>query len=143
MRFVTVRFAFAAAVLSVTPLHLRAQVATPVAPRVATSAAMSPDEVLATLKKLIDAPAPAGLNDRDRVEYTSHSAWIKSAYDRVLTARERGSGMATGKRQHGVPAADIVRLQTTFESEGRKLQTLSNTSKARHDIAMNAIRNMK
>jgi hypothetical protein len=34
-------------------------------------------------------------------------------------------------------------LQEATQMESRKFQTLSNASKARHDIAMNAIRNMK
>ena len=144
------------------PTMVQAQPAKPAAPT-ASAATIDPDASLAALKKLIDAPAPAGLSEKDRAEYASHTAWIKSAYDRVITAREAGSGMATGKvadngvksprdvatgqssgkRQHGVPAADIVRLRGTFETESRRFQTLSNASKARHDIAMNAIRNMK
>jgi hypothetical protein len=34
-------------------------------------------------------------------------------------------------------------LTDGLEAEGRKFQSLSNASKARHDVAMNAIRNLK
>jgi hypothetical protein len=37
----------------------------------------------------------------------------------------------------------FLALQEATQMESRKFQTLSNASKARHDIAMNAIRNMK
>lgn len=37
----------------------------------------------------------------------------------------------------------FLALQQAGEQESRKFQTLSNASKARHDIALNAIRNMK
>jgi len=37
----------------------------------------------------------------------------------------------------------FLALQQAMQSESRKFQTLSNASKARHDAAMNAIRNMK
>jgi hypothetical protein len=158
----TIRHAVAATLLLALPALMPAQPAKTVAPP-ATVATIDAEGALTTLKKLIDAPVPAGMSEKDRAEYVTHTAWIKSAYDRVITAREASSGMATGrvaqtgvkaprdvatgqssgKRQHGVSAADIVRLQSTFETESRKFQTLSNASKARHDIAMNAIRNMK
>ncbi len=37
----------------------------------------------------------------------------------------------------------FLSLQNTIQQESRKFQTLSNISKARHDIAMNAIRNIR
>ena len=37
----------------------------------------------------------------------------------------------------------FAELQKTTQQESRRFQTLSNASKARHDVAMNAIRNMK
>jgi hypothetical protein len=37
----------------------------------------------------------------------------------------------------------FLALQEATQMESRRFQTLSNASKARHDIAMNAIRNMK
>ncbi|MEQ1693504.1 MAG: hypothetical protein ABMA00_19605 [Gemmatimonas sp.] len=161
MRTVRVRFVLAAALVSLAPSVSRADDAS------SPSVVAMQEDVEVVLKRLIDAPTPAGMSDKDRAEYASHSAWIKSAYDRIRTAREAGSGMATGKvaatgavsgvqaprdvatgqstgkRQHGVSPRDIVKFQTTIETESRKFQTLSNASKVRHDIAMNAIRNMK
>jgi len=37
----------------------------------------------------------------------------------------------------------FMALQNAVQNESRKYQTVSNASRARHDIAMNAIRNMK
>ncbi len=37
----------------------------------------------------------------------------------------------------------FLALQNAVQNESRKFQTLSNASKARHDVALNAIRNMK
>jgi hypothetical protein len=38
---------------------------------------------------------------------------------------------------------EFMALQNATQNESRKFQTLSNASRARHDVAMNAIRNMK
>jgi hypothetical protein len=38
---------------------------------------------------------------------------------------------------------EFLALQEATQMQSRKFQTLSNASKARHDIALNAIRNMK
>jgi len=161
MKLAATRYVLALSVFSVIPVVGWAQDAS----RAATPAP-GHEDVLVKLKKLIDTPAPAGINDRHRAEYAAHTKWMKSAYDRVLTAREHASGMATGrtatamasdvktprdatsgpptgKRQHGVAPRDMLKLEETLEEEGRQFNTLSNASKARHDMAMNAIRNMK
>jgi hypothetical protein len=39
--------------------------------------------------------------------------------------------------------AQLAALRKAVQTESRRFQTLSNASKARHDAAMNAIRNMK
>jgi hypothetical protein len=39
--------------------------------------------------------------------------------------------------------AAVIRLQEAVQAESRRYQTLSNVSKASHDIAMNAIRNVR
>lgn len=38
---------------------------------------------------------------------------------------------------------EFLALQNAVQMESRKYQTLSNASKARHDVAMAAIRNMR
>ncbi len=164
MNLVATRYVLAFCALTLTPVMGQAQAASRTAAPVATH-----EDVLVTLKKLVDAASPAGMNDKEGAEYATHTQWIKSAYDRVLAARERGSGLATGrsvapvagatsdvkaprdvatgqssgKRQHGVPARDIVKLVKTLEQEGRQFNTLSNASKSRHEMAMSSIRNMK
>jgi len=40
-------------------------------------------------------------------------------------------------------SAEALALQEATQMESRRFQTLSNASKARHDIALNAIKNMK
>lgn len=60
----------------------------------------------------------------------------------VVSPRDLQSGQASGKRQHQW----TPELQTVYDAvqmESRKFQTLSNAQKSRHDVAMNAIRNMK
>jgi hypothetical protein len=102
---------------------------------------------LATLKGLIDQPAPDGLNAADQAQWKSQTDWLTSAYERlsVLTARESSSGMATGRKASpdATTAAKLEELKATLARESRKFQTLSNASKTRHDMAMSAIRNVK
>lgn len=72
--------------------------------------------VLEVVGQAIDQPAPAGMTPADRQGYAAETAWLKTEVDA---------------------------LKQTLETESRQFNTLSNASKARHDIAMNAIRNMK
>lgn len=110
--------------------------------------------VLEVNRKAIAEPAPKGLSAADAKAYAAHTAWLVTVVDRieaaaiehgVLAPREAGSGMATGKRQHRPVefSMQLDVLKRTFEAEGRRFSGLTNASKARHDIAMNAIRNMK
>ena len=110
--------------------------------------------VLEALDQSIAQPAPPALNDADARSYAAETEWLKSARTRieqlssqagVTPAREASSGMATGRRQYQpiIIRKDIEALKATLEQESRQFNTLSNASKARHDIAMNAIRNMK
>jgi len=166
MRSRATRYVLAALVLTIAPVPARAQDA-----RTATA---QQEDVVVTLKKLAAQPAPAGMSPKESADYAAHTQWMETAWERIMVARERASGMATGrtsdvksprdvasgqasgkrmaeapspapteKRQHGVNPRDIVKLVDTFEQEARQFNTLSNASKARHDIAMNAIRNMK
>jgi hypothetical protein len=108
--------------------------------------------VLEAVGQAIDMPMPAGLSAADQQAYAAHTEWLKSVRRRVEVLKSNVAAPADAageqsseKRQHG--AITITkqweRLQATIEEESRKFNTLSNASKARHDIAMNAIRNMK
>ena len=137
---------------------------------VATASSTGVKDALAMLKQAADQPAPATLSESDRVAYAAHTEWLQSAYQRlsVLTAREAASGMATGRSARdassGVASGRAAREASTGKATGRsaspkpetlqelvaalqqesgQFNSLSNTSKVRHDIAMNAIRNMK
>lgn len=110
--------------------------------------------VLEVTRVAIAAPAPKGLSADEAQAYAAETAWLVTVRDRleaaaieynVIAPRDAASGLATGKRQH--KPMDITihfdAMRKTFEAEGTRFNTLSNASKARHDIAMNAIRNMK
>ena len=110
--------------------------------------------VLEALDQTISQPAPAALSAADAKSYAAETEWLKSARTRieqlgtragVTPSREASSGMATGKRQYQpiIFRRELDALKATLEQESRQFNTLSNASKARHDIAMNAIRNMK
>ncbi len=110
--------------------------------------------VLEVTRVAIAAPAPKGLSAAEAQAYADETSWLITVRDRLEAAavkydlvspRDPASGMATGKRQH--KPMDITihfdAMRKTFEAEGKRFNTLSNASKARHDMAMNAIRNMK
>jgi hypothetical protein len=62
----------------------------------------------------------------------------------VTTPRDRATGQASGQRQIAtVLSPDMDLLLKQIQEESRRFQSLSNASKARHEAAMNAIRNMK
>lgn len=93
--------------------------------------------VLEAVGKAIDQPAPAGLNVADQKTFAAHTEWLKSV-------RKRIEPLASGKRQHGAwPIREWRALQTTFEQEGVRFDQLQGRLKARHEMAMNAIRNLK
>ena len=54
-------------------------------------------------------------------------------------------GLSGGDMMQKMAAMNMqfMALQEATQMESRRFQTLSNASKARHDIALNAIRNMK
>ncbi len=110
--------------------------------------------VLEVIRTTIAAPAPKGLSAGDAKEYAAETAWLITVRDRletsaveygVVSPRDAASGLPTGKRQHKPMEVTIHfdAIRKTFEAEGARFNTLSNASRARHDIAMNAIRNMK
>lgn len=164
MRSIAIRYALTVPLAAVLPITASAQNVA----RTAMEAPQIQEDVLVTLKRLIATPCPAGTSEADKADYAAHTQWMARALAQVQTARERGSGMATGrtvppsatagevqsprdaatgqssgKRQHGVSPRDIVKLVERLQQEGQQFNTLTNVSKARHDVAMNAIRNMK
>lgn len=113
---------------------------------------------IAALDELIGRPAPDGLTRVQHATWNDQTAWLTSVRQRyyelsesyaaaeknVAAARaddaSSGESMANRMAQMNM---QLVALQNAIQMESRKFQTLSNASKARHDTAMNSIRNMK
>ena len=108
---------------------------------------------LEAVGKSIDLPAPDGQSGADQKSYAAQTVWLRSVRRRIepLVAheaqapRDMANGQASEKRQHGevVIIKEWGPLRAAFEREGRQFESLSGVLKTRHDIAMNAIRNLK
>lgn len=101
---------------------------------------------IAKLQELIDQPAPAGLPPADAAQYQAQTDWLKSVRLRftglVTPSRDAATGAATGRQAD--PAARLGELQQAVAGEAkRRFQTLSNASKARHEMAMSIIANIR
>jgi hypothetical protein len=98
---------------------------------------------VAALDTLIASPMPAGLSRAEIAAWDQQTAWLKSVSDRYrpLGASYGGANLAASSLAQ--LDMQFLELQQAVQSESRKFQTLSNASKARHDVAMNAIRNLK
>lgn len=113
--------------------------------------AITVEDAMTTLLATINQPAPATLSKGDRAAYQKQTEWLTSVLTRlevvtgVTIPRDAASGLATGKRQHKpiLMTRELVTLVATVETESQQDNALSNALQARHDIAMNAIRNMK
>lgn len=116
--------------------------------------ALTLPEALKILDDAIAQPSPGRMVDADAKAWAAETDWLKSARKRIadlgvengiIEPREPTTGQASEKRQHNPIRfqKEYGRLATTLEEEGRQFNTLSNASKARHDLAMNAIRNLK
>lgn len=109
--------------------------------------------VLERVTSAIDQPMPEGLAPAEQRRYAAQTQWLESVRNRieamairtgVVQPRDQVSGRATGRRASQAEVQkEIDTLQKTLETESRRFTTLSNVMKARHDVAMNAIRNMK
>jgi hypothetical protein len=129
--------------------------------------------VLEVVGQAIDQPVPAGLSAADQRAWAGQTEWLRSvrsrleAYGvktgaiaprdaasgqasgkRVAAPRDAASGQATGKRvaapaDSPATSGELETLRQGIEREGQKYTTLSNVMKTRHDVAMNAIRNLK
>ena len=119
-------------------------------------------EAVTQIQTLVDQSAPADLAGPDVSAYQAQTQWLRTVLERikspgdaasgqatgkhtVQSPRDAATGQATGKRQHKpfTISKEWDALRMEIEGESRRFNTLSNASKARHDIAMNAIRNMK
>ena len=109
------------------------------------------DGVTQELDRLIVQAGPRKMTLDEQAAWRAQSDWLKSVRSRL--ADYRGKLTAAFGQELPNEAAMVVKmaamnmqflaLRRASEKESRKFQTLSNASKARHDIAMNAIRNLR
>ena len=109
--------------------------------------------ILEAVGKAIDLPAPAGLTPGEQKRYAAQTEWLKSVRARIeppaasdiKVPRDPATGQASGRRMHGPGpvSKEWGRLQQTFEQEAHQFDDLTGALKARHDMAMAAIRNLK
>ena len=95
--------------------------------------------------ELIRRKPPESLTRRQLTEWNEQTKWLKSVRDRY---QEMDAAYSPSRQR--APATDMAKLNMQFlalqnavQMESRKFQTLSSASKARHDIAMAAIRNTR
>ncbi len=133
------------------PSEGRAAAATPLPDPCATM--LSSERIrtaVAVLDGMLGDPAPAGITPAGAREYQLHTEWLASVRERLrVHLADRDAALSTptapsdASRRMAAMDAQFLALQEAVLSESRRFQTLSNASKARHDVAMNAIRNMK
>jgi len=129
--------------------------ATPAPVRTVDTARMrlsSVQAAIAVLDAQIATPPPRGLARAELAQWKEHGTWLSGVCARLADfLAENGGNFGDSA---GLQGADMARkmaemdsqflaLQQATQSESRRFQTLSNASKARHDVAMNAIRNIK
>lgn len=108
------------------------------------------DGVTQELDRLVVQAGPRKMTPDEQAAWRAQSDWLKSVRSRLadyrgkLTAvgRELPNGAAMVEKMAAMNM-QFLALRQASEKESRKFQTLSNASKARHDIAMNAIRNLR
>lgn len=90
---------------------------------------------MALLDSLIRVPAPRGLTAAQGQEWSRHTTWLRSVKSRLQT-QVRTSDPGKG--------GNLLRtLQAQLLAEGQRMSLSFPSLRARHDAAMNAIRNMK
>jgi len=97
------------------------------------------------LDALIRRERRADLDARQRAEWNEQTKWLESVRNRY---QEMQTAYSSPRQRAGT--ADMARLNAQFlalqnavQMESRKYQTLSNASKARHDVAMKSIQNTR
>ncbi len=140
------------------PAPVVAPMATPVPVKTVDAARIRLSSVQAAIDVLdqqIAVPVPDKQSSAQVAEWKEHGAWLASVRERYANFLAQNGGAFGGTPGLvGTAGADMAKqmaqmntqflaLQEATQTESRRFQTLSNASKARHDIALNAIRNMK
>lgn len=97
--------------------------------------------------EIVGERAPAGLTDKQKRGYEDQTGYLGRSAGRFLQLQGQAAKLLANPNatvaQMAAMNTQFLALQNAVRNEARKFQTLSNASKARHDIAMNAIRNLK
>ncbi len=99
-----------------------------------------------TLESAINMPPPNTLTKVQLDQWRKQTQWLikiqkqMSDHKKSLGIIKQGETIEMHMAQMNM---QFLALQEATQMESRKFNTLSNASKARHDIALNAIRNMK
>jgi hypothetical protein len=103
--------------------------------------------LVSKLDEQIAKPAPKGATATVTTEWENSAAWLTSVRDRYAAhALELQNAVAAGGDMVAKMAQmnmQFLALQNATQNESRKFRTLSNSSKARHENAMSAIRNVR
>ena len=136
------------------PIAAQAQrIPTITAPEAATLRARpdSLDAVIMALNVQINLRVPVGLSVAATANWNEQTAWLTRARDRyVAYAKDARATFGNARlsddamvQKMAAMNMQFLALQEATQAESRKFQTLSSALKTRHDIALNAIRNMK
>jgi hypothetical protein len=103
---------------------------------------------ITTCRQVAEQKAPANSDEKQRKGFEEQSTWLRGAATRISNAAASAQALldkAGGGTVEELASMNMqfLALQEALQNESRKFQTLSNASKARHDTAMNSIRNMK
>jgi hypothetical protein len=102
------------------------------------------DKAVASLTELIAQPAPRGLSSADQQQWAEQTKWLTSLKERYSSfGQSQGLNGGDLVQEMASMNTEFLALQAATQKESRRFQTLSTASKARHDLAMNAIRNIK
>jgi hypothetical protein len=99
-----------------------------------------------TLETLVIQAPPKQSSKTELEQWRKQTQWFSvtrknfSDYKADLVKTKQGESLEAHMAQMN---KQFLALQEATQMESRKFNTLSNASKSRHDIALNAIRNMK
>lgn len=108
-------------------------------------------EAIKTITEAMNMVLTRDADARLRREYDDMTRWLEECISRLVEladAWERDAQAAGDDNEAQVDvnseyASKSIAVQEAIQNESRQFQTISNALKARHDMAMQAIRNMR
>ena len=126
------------------PVKSKSQALATPASATAKARAESIDQAVARLSELIAQPMPKGLSPDNQQQWAEQTTWFTNLKDRYSSfGQSKGLNGGDMIQEMAAMNKEFLALQTATQKESRRFQVLSNASKARHEIAMNAIQNIK